>query len=236
MTPCCYQVRKGYDIKNDEGDTIPIPSTELYSFAGIILLMIISPGANQILVLQSGMVLGHQAAAYNVLGVASSMFLHALFAGLGVSVLITQLPGLHNFIQGLGAAYILYLAYQSLISAYRLHNQPPDETAEPGSLPVAAEKISRSFKKGFVSNILNVQTSFIFLSIFPLYMNQQHSLVVQSFFLTGIFIVLLLAWYTLLIALIATVRKYLLQPRVQMTIKAVTGSVLFFMGIKMFLR
>ncbi len=183
MTPCCYQVRKGYDIKNDEGDTIPIPSTELYSFAGIILLMIISPGANQILVLQSGMVLGHQAAAYNVLGVASSMFLHALFAGLGVSVLITQLPGLHNFIQGLGAAYILYLAYQSLISAYRLHNQPPDETAEPGSLPVAAEKISRSFKKGFVSNILNVQTSFIFLSIFPLYMNQQHSLVVQSFFL-----------------------------------------------------
>lgn len=199
--------------------------------------MIISPGANQILVLQSGMTLGHQAAAYNVIGVASSMLIHALFAGFGVSVLIMQSPGLHGTIKAVGSAYIMYLAIQSLIGAYRLRNREETEIAETDDMPAAVtEKISQSFKKGFVSNILNVHTSFIFLSIFPLYMNPQHSLFLQSFFLTGIFIVLLLAWYTLLITLIATVRKHLLQPKIQMAVKAVTGSLLFVMGIRMFVR
>lgn len=198
--------------------------------------MIISPGANQILVLQSGMTLGHKAAAYNVIGVASSMLIHALFAGLGVSVLIMQSPGLHGSIKAAGSAYILYLACQSLISAYRLRNQEQNYPAATGLSPAVKEKGWQSFKKGFVSNMLNAQTSFIFLSIFPLYMNQQHSLFVQSFFLTGVFIGLLLAWYTLLITLITTVRRYLLQPKVQMAVKAVTGSLLFAMGVRMLFR
>lgn len=198
--------------------------------------MIVSPGANQILVLQSGMVLGHQAAAYNVLGVASSMLIHALFAGLGVSVLIMKSPELHGSIKLFGSAYILYLATQSLISAYRLYKQSQITAEVPSELAAAQEKVSQSFKKGFVSNILNAQTSFIFLSIFPQYMNTEHSLFLQSFLLTGIFIGLLLAWYTLLITLIATVREYLLKPKIQISIKAVTGSLLFAMGIRMLLR
>ena len=42
-----------------------INSTEMYSFIIVIMLMIISPGANQILVLESGLVLGHKSAIYN---------------------------------------------------------------------------------------------------------------------------------------------------------------------------
>ena len=199
--------------------------------------MIISPGANQVLVLQSGMILGHHAAAYNVLGVASSMFIHALFAGLGLSVLIMQSPELQGVIKGMGSAYILYLALKSLAGAYHLyqHNhalaaeESPSDTASP-------ETFAQSFKKGFVSNMLNIQTSFIFLSIFPQYMNQQNSLIVQSFLLTGIFIVLLFAWYTLFIMLMASIRNRLLQPNIQISIKAATGLLLFFMGIRMLLR
>lgn len=199
--------------------------------------MIISPGANQVLVLQSGMTLGHQAAAYNVLGVASSMLLHALLAGLGVSVLIMQSPGLHGTLKVIGSAYILYLAIQSLRSAYYLRNQNCNEIAATSNILVAPkENISQSFKKGFVSNMLNAQTSFIFLSIFPQFMHPEHSLFLQSFFLTGIFIGLLLAWYTLLITLITTVRGHLLQPKVQLAIKTVTGSLLLAMGIRMLLR
>lgn len=165
------------------------------------------------------------------------MLLHALFAGLGVSVLIMQSPELHGSIKGIGSAYILYLAIQSLISAYRLRTQCPIATADTVGLPAQAkEQFSISFKKGFVSNMLNVQTSFIFLSIFPQYMNQQHSLFLQSFFLTGIFIGLLLSWYALVITLIAKVRQYLLHPKVQIAIKNITGSLLFTMGIRMFLR
>lgn len=216
---------------------ILIPGPELYSFITIILLTIISPGANQVLILQSGMVLGHQAAAYNVLGVASSMFIHALFAGLGLSVIIMQSPELQGVIKGIGSAYILYLALKSLVSAYRLYQQNHTQATDQGQADTAAqETFSQSFKKGFVSNMLNVHTSFIFLSIFPQYMNQQNSLIVQSFLLTGIFISLLFAWYTLFIMIMVSIRDRLLHPKIQLSIKAVTGLLLFVMGIKMFLR
>jgi threonine/homoserine/homoserine lactone efflux protein len=108
---------------------------------------------------------------------------------------------------------------------------------ETSSTAIATEEtFSHSFKKGFISNILNVQTTFVFLSIFPHYMNKQSSLFIQSFLLTGIFIGLLFAWYALLIFLIALVRERLLHPNIQLSIKAITGLLLFGMGCKMFLR
>lgn len=202
----------------------------------IILLMIISPGANQVLILQSGMVLGHRAAVFNVLGVAGSMFLHAVFAGLGLSLLIMQSPELQGVIKGLGAAYILYLALKSLKNAYCLYNETQTIIPNESSTIAGEETFCQSFKKGFISNILNVQTTFIFLSIFPQYMNQQSSLFIQSFLLTGIFIGLLFAWYALLIFLITLVRERLLHPQIQISIKAFTGLLLFGMGCRIFLR
>lgn len=213
---------------------MPINPAELYSFSIVMFLMIITPGANQILVLQSGVVLGHKAAIFNVLGVASSMFIHALFSGLGVSLLIMQSPQLHSLIKVLGAGYIVYLAAASLLGAYRLYNTRPDIGDTAAALTLSAgETVAKSFIKGFTTNILNIHTSFIFLSIFPQYMNQQHGLFVQSLFLTVVFVVLLLGWYTLFIALIFKVRHYLLKPKIQAGIKAATGSLLLALGVKM---
>lgn len=213
---------------------MPVNAAELYSFIVIMMLMIITPGANQLLVLQSGIIIGHKAAAHNVLGVACSMFIHAILSGLGVSLLIMQSPGLHSFIKLLGAGYIVYLAAASLLSAHRLHKTPPvnGETELAPGLQTG-ETAVKSFTKGFTTNILNIHTSFIFLSIFPQYMNEQHGLFIQSLFLTIVFVLLLLSWYTLFIALISKVRHYLLQPKIQTGIKAVTGSLLLVLGVKM---
>lgn len=213
---------------------IPISLNELYSFMIVMQLMIMSPGANQVLVLQSGILIGPKAAVLNVLGVASSMFVHASLSGLGISLLIMNSPGLHMSVKTLGVCYIIYLAASSLLNAYRLYNtdsadgQAAVKPAEP-----AGESTGQSFTKGFATNVFNVQTSFIFLSIYPQYMNQQHSLFFQSLFLTIVFILLLLSWYTLLISLIFKAREHLLQPRIQCGVKALTGSLLLFIGIKM---
>lgn len=214
-----------------------INSIELYSFIIVIMLMIISPGANQILVFQSGLVLGHKAAVYNVIGVACSMFIHASLSGLGISLLIMKSPSLHSLIKFLGVGYIIYLAISSIVGAWQLHKRSisiNDEIAKANELP--SETILKSFMKGFGTNVLNIQTSFIFLSIFPQYMNLEHSLFVQSLFLTLVFVGLLLVWYAALIALISKIRHYLLQPRIQLKIKAVTGCLLLVMAIKMFMK
>lgn len=214
-----------------------INSIELYSFIIVIMLMIISPGANQILVFESGLVLGNKAAAYNVIGVACSMFIHALLSGLGISLLIMNSPSLHSLIKLLGVGYIMYLGISSIVSAYQLHKKATssnDEIASSNEPP--SETNLTSFMKGFSTNVLNIQTTFIFLSIFPQYMNFEHSLFTQSIFLTLIFVGLLLVWYVALIALISRIRHSLLQPKIQLKIKAVTGSLLLVMAIKMCMK
>jgi len=211
-----------------------INSIELYSFIIVIMLMIISPGTNQILVFQSGLILGYRAAVYNVIGVACSMFIHASLSGLGISLLIMKSPSLHSLIKLLGISYIMYLGISSIVSAYQLHKRSTsinDESARANESP--SETVLKSFMKGFSTNVLNIQTCFIFLSIFPQYMNFEHSLFTQSLFLTLVFVGLLLVWYAALIALISKIRHYLLQPRIQLKIKAVTGSLLLVMAIKM---
>ena len=216
---------------------MPINSNELYSFMLVMMLMIITPGANQILVLQSGLNFGHKAAIYTVTGIASSMFVHASLSALGISLIIMKSPILHSLFKVMGAGYIMYLAITSIVSAYRLRNASTNinneiaVTNEPTS-----ETILKSFTKGFTTNVLNIQTSFIFLSIFPQYMDLEHGLFMQSLFLTIVFVGLLLGWYTVIISLIFKMRHYLLQPKIQLIIKAFTGSLLLVMAIKMILK
>ena len=205
---------------------------ELYSFVILVLLMIVSPGANQVLVLQSGLVLGKRAAVCNVMGVAVSMFVYALLSGLGLMLLLRESPQLHNWIRWLGMAYLLFLALASLRSACLLQGQTlSPESGEKGTAPT--ESLWYSFLKGFGSNILNVQAAFVFLSIFPQYMNDSYSLLMQVWVLTLIFVGLLLGWYACFIFLVSRLRERLLHPQIQCRIKAVTGFLLLVMAVKM---
>lgn len=216
---------------------MPISGVELYSFIFLVMMMIVSPGANQILVLQSGMVLGHKAAIYNVMGITSSMFIHGAITGLGIAFVIVKSPSLYQALKLLGVGYIAYLAVASLISAQKLRSRQRGNISPVGQADkLPAESGLKSFAKGFTGNILNVQTLIVFLSIFPQYMNPEHELFTQSLFLTLVFIGLLICWYSALIALIFRVRRHLVQPAVQIRIKMVTGSLLLFMAIKMFLK
>lgn len=213
---------------------LPIGVSELYSFILVMMLMIISPGVNQVLVLQSGLSLGHKAAIYNVLGIASSMLVHTSFSGLGISLIIMKSPSLLTLFKVLGGGYLVYLAVTSIVSAYRLRSVSTVISDEKNELTFETSR--RSFAKGFTTNVLNIQTSLIFLSIFPQYMNIESNLLTQSLFLTLVFVSLLIMWYAMVIALIFKIRHYLLDSRVQLRIKAVTGLLLLIMAIKMLLK
>lgn len=216
---------------------LPISDNELYSFIIVMMLMIVTPGVNQVLVLQSGLNFGHKAAIYNVAGIASSMFVHTSLSGLGIALIIMNSPSLLSLFKVLGSGYLAYLAIASIIGAYRLRNVTADNlTATAANSEPASEMGSKSFTKGFTTNVLNIQTSFIFLSIYPQYMNLDHSLFMQSLFLTLVFVSLLLAWYAIIIALIFKVRHYLLDFKIQSRIKVFTGFLLLVMAIRMLLK
>ncbi|MEG6586777.1 LysE family translocator [Dendrosporobacter sp. 1207_IL3150] len=213
---------------------LPISGTELYSFMLVMMLMIVTPGVNQVLVLQSGLNFGHKAAIYNVAGITSSMFVHTLLSGLGISIIIIKSPSLLGLFKVVGSGYLIYLAISSIFNAYQLRNTTVNST---DLTNLSDSEISRkSFTRGFTTNVLNIQTSFIFLSIFPQYMNLNQSLLNQSLFLTLIFILLLIAWYAVIISLIFKIRHYLLDINIQRKLKTVSGVLLLVMAINMLVK
>lgn len=214
---------------------LPIGGHELYSFIIVMMLMIVTPGVNQVLVLQSGLSFGHKAAIYNVVGIASSMFVHTTLSGLGIALVIMKSPSLLSLFKVLGGGYLVYLAVNSIVSAYQL-SKVSEDTIDETCVSNELENGRKSFTKGFTTNVLNIQTSFIFLSIFPQYMNLENNLFMQSLLLTLVFVGLLLLWYAIIIALIFKIRHYLLDRRVQLRIKAFTGFLLLVMAIKMLLK
>ena len=128
----------------------PIMGSELSSFIIVMMLMIITPGVNQILVLQSGLSFGPKAATYNVLGIASSMFVHTSLSGLGISLLIMKSPTLLTVFKVLGAGYLIYLAISSIISAYELRNLSAENKTE---ISEDHEPTSESIRNGGLSTL-----------------------------------------------------------------------------------
>jgi threonine/homoserine/homoserine lactone efflux protein len=110
--------------------------------------------------------------------------MHALFAALGLSLIAMQFPWLLQLIKYVGAAYLAYLAYDSLRSAFaRVDNSASaDNPISDADVPVQTkEEISRQtfwrlFKNGVLIELSNPKTIIFFLSFMPQFVSQ-HSMI-----------------------------------------------------------
>ena len=209
-----------------------ISGAELMSFMLVMLLMLVTPGVNQIMVFQSGLSFGSRAAIYNVAGISASMLVHMALSGLGIALLITKSPAWLVFFKTLGSAYLAWLAFGSIRTAWRGETM----SSKKAEGQCERKKGGRFFTQGFTTNILNMQTALVFLAIFPQYMKPEASLMLQSLLLTLIFVGMLLVWYGMLIALLSRVRLYLLDELMQRRIRFVSGGLLFLMAILMLFK
>lgn len=210
---------------------LPISGAELLSFILVMLLMLVTPGVNQIMVFQSGLNFGVKAAIYNVAGISASMLVHTALSGLGVALVIIKSPALLGMFKLLGSTYLGWLSFVSIRDALAGGNAAKTSLRRDGEA-----KGSRFFAQGFTTNILNMQTALVFLAIFPQYMKPDENLMRQSFLLTLVFILLLLSWYGVLIILLSRIRHYLLDDAMQRRIKAGSGGLLLLMALMMLLK
>ncbi|HMM20067.1 MAG TPA: LysE family translocator [Selenomonadales bacterium] len=211
-------------------------SGEIWAFSGVVFVMIISPGPNMVLVTQTASVNGSKAAAFNLFGLVSAVFLHALVSGLGLAVVVAQSAAVFSLIKLIGAGYIVYLGASSVYQAYRLHRERLESGEPAAALELAEESPRSAYIKGFVTNILNVATAFVFLALFPQFIHPQASVLLQSLVLTLIFVAIQISWYSSLIFFISKLRSFILRSSVQKWIKATTGTMLVAMGVRIALR
>ncbi|MBC7393945.1 MAG: LysE family translocator [Variovorax sp.] len=145
---------------------------ELSWFAIASLLLALTPGPNMIYCVSRTLVQGRRAGFVSLAGVLLAFLVHLVAAALGLTALLLAVPLAFDAIRLIGAAYLLWLAWQAV---------KPGGTApfEPRALP--ADRPGKLFRMGFLTNLLNPKVAMFYLSFFPQFIHPERgSVLLQS--------------------------------------------------------
>ncbi|QUM79524.1 LysE family translocator [Moritella sp. 5] len=131
---------------------------EILSLAILGILIVISPGADFVLVLKTSINDGRKAGIFTALGLSLAICVHISYSMFGISYLISQNEFLYNMIRYAGAGYLIYLGIKGIYSA----NSPLNTT----SAEQRKIKNWQYLAQGFLCNVLNPKTMLFFLSVF----------------------------------------------------------------------
>jgi threonine/homoserine/homoserine lactone efflux protein len=147
---------------------MPLPKTEEVSmlispeqFAGFLaaaLLITVSPGPDNLMVLGMGMSRGRKQGMVFGLGCALGCLSHTILATLGVSALIAASPAAFTALKVCGGLYLIWLGIGALRSR-------GGARVDGASLP--DESLLRLFGKGLFANAINPKVVLFFLSFLP---------------------------------------------------------------------
>jgi threonine/homoserine/homoserine lactone efflux protein len=142
-----------------------VPLSDLLTFSAAALLMVLTPGPNMIYLISRSICQGRRAGVISLFGVVAGFFVHMLAAAIGLTTLFMTVPLAYEILKWLGAAYLLYLAWQ----AVRPGARSPFEARD---LPM--DSPAKLFAMGFMTNVLNPKIAVFYLSIFPQFISPEH--------------------------------------------------------------
>ncbi|MBO6525111.1 MAG: LysE family translocator [Balneolaceae bacterium] len=203
--------------------------TEIHSFLlflGLSWVLIITPGPDLIYVLTQGVSSGRKAGLISAIGVTLGIFVHTLFAALGLSIILKTSAIAFSVVKIGGALYLIYLGLKTIFSDTGFEISKSDSTS--------SRKI---FLQGLISNTLNPKVALFFMAFLPQFIHigaaEQTSSI--PFILLGtIFAICSLFFLSALGYFSGALGQYLsTRESVAKWIQNVSGSIMILMGIKL---
>ena len=131
---------------------------ELLSVTLITILAVISPGADFALVTRNSFGHGRTMGLWTTLGIGAGVQIHVFYTMVGVGVLIATQPALLSALKMAGAAYLIYIGYQTFRSA-------PPQSADVAQNTSSLSSF-QAFKMGLLTNALNPKTTLFVVSTY----------------------------------------------------------------------
>ncbi|MBO6895746.1 MAG: LysE family translocator [Shimia sp.] len=148
-------------------------SVTLWTFMAASLVMYLTPGADMMFTIASGISGGPKAGLAATLGVTLGLLAHVTIAAAGLAVVIATSPAALLAIKYTGAAYLLVLSYQAC-------------TAKPLSDEIEGRaNILRAVRRGFLTNILNPKIILFILAFLPQFTTTEAGPIWQQIVILG---------------------------------------------------
>lgn len=185
-------------------------------------VVLITPGANVLLVSQLAASGHRRSAVFAGLGVSVVALLWALLAILGVNALFAALPAMRLGLQIAGSLYLLYIAQR----LWRSDGAAAAPREGSGLSPAQA------FRLGFLTNILNPKSALFFGSVFASALPHQPGLGLLAA-AVALVAINALCWHGLLAALFSNARVQAGYARQRALLNRIAGAAVGAMGLRL---
>jgi threonine/homoserine/homoserine lactone efflux protein len=130
----------------------------LILFAAACLALTATPGPDMLLIASRSVSQGRASGFATLAGIQVGTYCHALAAALGLSQLFLAVPLAYDVVRYAGAAYLVYLAWQTFRST---------GTALTPTAGLRRYPIGVVFRQGLLTNLLNPKMALFVLALFP---------------------------------------------------------------------
>ena len=132
------------------------PIQVLAAYLAACVIVVLSPGPDNILALSRGLSQGKLAAALSSVGAGTGIMVHTLAATFGLAVLLQASQSAFWVVKALGAAYLILLGIKAIRSQGLI-----------SFAPSARLPLGRIFMTGLLSNVLNPKPGLFVLAFLP---------------------------------------------------------------------
>ncbi len=154
-----------------------IALNDLLLFALAALIMVLSPGPNMIYLISRSLSQGKKAGIISLFGVMCGFLFHILMVSFGLTAIFFAIPYAFIVVKFLGVGYLLYLAFNTIRDKNKIFDADQH---------LKADKPSKLFNIGLMTNILNPKMAIFYLSFFPQFIKPENGSVLSQSFLLGI--------------------------------------------------
>jgi threonine/homoserine/homoserine lactone efflux protein len=155
---------------------------ELWLFIISGLLLNVTPGPDTAYIVGRSVQLGWRGGAAAALGIGAGCLVHVLAAALGISALLATSSTAFTVVKWAGAVYLCFVGVKMLLSR-------PDAPAEEVAPRREVIALSRVFRQGALTNILNPKVALFFLAFLPQFVAADSPHKAAAFLLLGLIFV-----------------------------------------------
>ncbi len=203
--------------------------TTLLAFAGVSLLLAVTPGPDMAVVTKNALAHGRRGVVLTTSGIALALVVWVTATAVGLSALLRTSGEVLFALKIVGAVYLAYLGVRTLLES---RSRPRDLLAgTPAAAPAHAV-----FRQGFLSAISNPKLGVFFVTFLPQFVLPGQQVLPRLLVLGVTFAVIGWLWMNVYGLFVTRLREVITAPRVRQWMQRITGVVLLGFGARLALE
>jgi threonine/homoserine/homoserine lactone efflux protein len=195
----------------------------LLAFAGLCVLLAVTPGPDTFLVLRYSLARPGAGLTASV-GSAVGSILWALAVAFGLAALLEQSAEIYRVVKIAGGLYLIYLGVSAFIASRRA-------AAHGTELQVRTTSLRSGFVAGMLSTVMNPKVGLFFLAIAPQFVPRDGNAIGNTLLLGAIDAVVAAGYLAIVAVLASRAVAWLKRPAVTKVLERVSAAILAALGV-----